>query len=49
MDYITHNCLWFYAAQDSRCAFQEWVFTLPLDLDFEYADGPLDAPIGRYE
>jgi hypothetical protein len=45
MDYLTHNdllWLWFRAEGD---VFQNWVGHLALDGDFDWADGPLDAPV----
>ena len=45
MDYLTHNdllWLWFRSETD---IFQKWVGVLAMDLEFDWADGPLDAPI----
>jgi len=45
LDYLTHNDLWWYSATCPNRVFQRWVLTMPLDLDFDWADGPLDAPV----
>ena len=45
MDYCTHNDLWWVAISSKGRLFQGWVIHMPLDMDFEWADGPLDAPI----
>lgn len=45
MDYLTHNdllWLWFCAPVG---VFQSWVGNMALDGDFDWADGPLDAPV----
>ena len=44
MDYFTHNDLlwkWIVGPTD---LFQNWVGHMPLDMDFDWADGPLDSP-----
>lgn len=51
MLYLTHNdLLWLWFLQDrgdgdTFPVFQPWVGTMALDGDFDWADGPLDAPI----
>lgn len=45
MNYLTHNdLLW-----DSLMygGYQSWVHGMALDGDFDWADGPLDSPVGR--
>jgi len=44
MKWITHNDLWFAAISSHEMLFQGWVIAMPLDMDFEWSDGPLDAP-----
>jgi len=39
------NDLWVQALLTDE--YQPWVLHEPLDLDFDYAGGPLDAPIER--
>lgn len=45
MDYLTHNDLLWLWFRGPVGQFQNWVGTLAMDMDFDWADGPLDAPI----
>ena len=51
MRYLTHNdLLWLWFCQDRGTkdvfpVFVGWVGGLAMDLDFDWADGPLDAPV----
>lgn len=44
---MTHNDLVLWALVANDDVFQSWVLTLALDdgCAFDYADGPLDAPV----
>ena len=51
MKYLTHNdLLWLWFTQDRGTqevfpVFQKWVGAMAMDMDFDWADGPLDAPV----
>ena len=45
MDFLTHNDLLWLWFRSPVGVFQSWVGTMAMDMDFDWADGPLDAPI----
>lgn len=45
MDYLTHNDLLWLTFIAPNGVFQYWVMDMACDGAFDWADGPLDAPV----